>query len=83
MAYSLPAVGFSDCSRRNELIVDEKNGLLVQGNELPVSFARHWKSLWHHPNRGWNMAREPVKVFKNITRIKSLTLGNGYCRKHR
>ena len=31
MSHSLPAIGFSECSGVNEMILDGKNGLLANG----------------------------------------------------
>ncbi len=39
MAYNVPAVGFADCPGTNEIIQDQKNGLLVTGENRAQAFA--------------------------------------------
>ena len=45
MASGVPVVGFSDCPGTNELIIDEVNGLLVDGDSRVVSLANGLRRL--------------------------------------
>jgi glycosyltransferase involved in cell wall biosynthesis len=45
LVYGLPAVGFSDCSGTNEVIKDDKNGVLVKGEQRAVALADGMRRL--------------------------------------
>ena len=45
MAHGLAVVGFGDCPGTNELIVNNENGLLVNGSDRAVAFSRGLEKL--------------------------------------
>lgn len=61
MACGLPAIGFANCPGTNELIVDGKNGILVNGGERISAFAGALDSLMRDPDRRIKYGQAGVK----------------------
>ena len=49
MSHALPCIGFADCPGTNELIINEKTGLLVSGKNRQISLASGLKRLFENP----------------------------------
>ena len=49
MSHALPCIGFADCPGTNELIINEKTGLLVDGKNRQLSLASGLKRLFEDP----------------------------------
>ena len=71
MSYGLPVVGFADCPGTNELIENEKCGLLIEpGTNRSESLARGLERLFADPQLRMRMGEEGAHV---VTRIASIT----------
>ena len=58
MAHGLPTIGFASCPGTNELIIHEKNGLLVNGDDRIHDFSEGLKTLMSNPDLRNNLGQQ-------------------------
>lgn len=67
LTYGIPAIGFSDCSGTNELIVDGVNGLLVRGDDRVTALAEGLSRLMSSSELRRELARAGPDSVKQYT----------------
>ncbi len=66
LAHSLPAIGFADCPGTNELIINNNNGLLIEGKNKEISLARALKKLMDSPKLRAQMGQNARNSAKSL-----------------
>ena len=66
MAHGLPTIGFSSCPGTNELIVQGKSGLLVEGETRVDAFAHGLKQLMADEKLRVDLGREGLKTVEQF-----------------
>ena len=66
MAHGLPTLGFASCPGTNELIVHEKNGLLVDGEDRVQVFAEGLKKLMNKPDMRVDLGQQGLKTIEQF-----------------
>ena len=66
MTYRLPAIGFADCPGTNELIINDENGLLVEGESRVEVFAAALKKMMTSPELRLRLGEQGQQFVKKF-----------------